>query len=283
MTATVEQTTWALNTLPAWARLLPEALRSPRKSSSTSGRSGDPAEWSLYNLEISALLDQTERHLPMPAFGPRGAIDPQRMGIRPALATWAAALEVEVLDADAIPLQPLDDGLTIAELCHWLTQRDLQTWAQTHWDEWPEYSDDVISLTTRTHTAVVHLLDALDGAPDPDPICGRCHAGRLRTTYLDTQCDHCGRWATVQPVTILEAAAATGHPRATLFRWAKAGRFTRILGDDGKPRYDLGEIWAAVSEARLSSARNAAPSHADPDTDTTTPTLSKAASSPHNP
>jgi hypothetical protein len=282
MTATVEQTTWALQHLPGWARLLPEALRCPRKSAGPSGRSGDPAERSLYSLEISALLDQTERHLPMPVFGPRGAIPAQRMGIRPALATWAAALEVEVIDADAIPLQPLADGLTIAELCMWLRQRDLQAWAETHWDEWPEYSDDILSLTTRTYTAVTHILDEYDGAPDPDPVCGRCHAGRLRDTYLGFRCDHCGRWATVKPVTILEAAQATGHPRATLFRWVKEGRFTRILGDDGKPRYDLGEIWVAVSAARLSSARNAAHSPAGPDVDTTTPALSEVVRSPHN-
>lgn len=282
MTATVEQTTWALHALPGWARLLPEALRSPRRSSNPGGRAGDPAELSLYSLEISALLSQVAHHLPMPVFGPRGAIDPQRMGIRPALATWAAALEVEVLDTDAIPLQPLADDLGVAELCAWLTQRDLQAWAETHWDEWPEYSDDILSLTTRTYTAVAHLLPVED-APDPDPICGACHAGRIRTwTDGGHGCDTCGRAVIIHPVTLADAARRLGHSARTIRHWAAEGRFTRILGDDGRPLYDLGEIAAEVGRVRLSRALAAAGSSADPGLSLSTPTRHEAVRSTDN-
>ena len=284
MTATVEQTTWALQHLPEWAALLPEALRSPRKSVGPSGRSGDPAELSLYSLEISALLSQVAHHLPMPVFGPRGAIGPQRMGIRPALATWAAALELEVVDADDAPdVYPLDGNETIAELCTWLTQRDLLAWADDEWLEWPEFSDDVISLTTRTYAAVVHLVDERE-APDDDPICARCRAGRIRTwTDGSWSCDNCGRAVTVTPVTLAEAAQRLGHSARTIRHWAANGRFTRILGDDGKPRYDLGEIAAAVARARLTKPTLPPESPAGPDPDTGTPTISEAVRSPHSP
>ena len=277
MTATVEQTTWALHQLPGWAALLPVALKAPRRTTSLTATSADPAALSLLNLEIHALLDETVHHVPMPVFGPRGAIPAQRMGIRPALATWAATIELDAIDGGApLALDPLDDDLDVGELCAWLTQRDLQAWAEAHFVEWPEYSDDVLSLATRTYAAIAHLLDeGADDAPDPDPICGTCHQGRLREWFGlpgRWSCDHCERVMGVHPVTLPEAARKLGHPRRTLYRWAGEGRFVRILGDDGAALYDLGEIAGEVARARLAKALAAADSPAGPATHSGAPT-----------
>lgn len=89
--------------------------------------------------------------------------------------------------------------------------------------------------------------------------CSSCRAGVLvivdpcRPTWGCTN-ELCGRLLTTKAVTIAEAASILGASRRTLHQWAAAGRFTRILGDDLRSRYDLGQISAAVAEMKIKQA-----------------------------
>lgn len=249
-TTTATQVRGWLVSLPELAALLPLALVVGPATSGIHTSTPAPASRPLGNLEILSLLDNRDRWA---WNGPRGAIDPDRMGLIPHLDTWARDLAADAHDA-GLPLRPLPDHPRLVELVNWLLQGDLLDWAETAAEQWPEFADDMRRCYHRTLDAVQHLRP--DEFQDPDVICGNCGAGRLRLVdpwgpVWECDNDACGRFASTRAVTISEAAVITGKSRRTLFAWAKEGRFTRILGDDLRPRYDLGQIRAEVARAAL--------------------------------
>lgn len=250
-TTTATQVRGWLVSLPELAALLPLALIAGPTRSSIHTSAPSPASRPLGNLEILSLLDTRNRW--DCSKGPRGAVDPDRMGLIPHLDTWARDIAADAFELDH-HIKALPDQPSLIVLVNWLLQDGLLEWGETNLDQWPEFADDMRRCYHRTLDAVQHLRP--DEFQDPDVICGSCGAGRLRLVdpwgpVWECDNDACGRFASTRAVTISEAAVITGKSRRTLFAWAKEGRFTRILGDDLRPRYDLGQIRAEVARAAL--------------------------------
>lgn len=238
---------WLIH-LPELAALLPLALV-VGPATQIIRTSSEPGSRALANLELLALLDTRDRWAWR---GPRGSIDPDRMGLIPHLDTWARDLAGETHDA-GWPARPLPDEPNLIDAVNWLLQDGLLDWAEEHAPQWPEFADDMRSCYQRTLAAVHHLRD--EKHQDRDATCAACHRGRLRLTrWHDTpawECDHCELLVTVTPVTIPEAARRTRASERTIRHWAKQGDFTRILGDDGRTLYDLGQIAGRVARSRF--------------------------------
>lgn len=228
--------------LPDLCALLPDALATRTAGQQTSRPV--PHSKPPVRLDIVALLDTRER-----CDWEQGMwrVDPDGQGVLPWLWGWARDLESCAYDLRPTLCDEVPEKVTVASLCQWLLQDDLLEWCEVTLQQWDEFAYDLRRVVASVREATRNVRDA-----EVKPVgCPRCGYPLEQVKPGMWECSE-GHPLTVRPVTLREAARATGVRRDTLRDWLDEAGVQRLRENATRHLYDLGEVRRVVAHKRLS-------------------------------